>query len=594
MESPQAIREQLDRITSSHAFQQVDRLKRFLIFVVEESVSGRADRLKEFVIGAEVFEKDSSFDPRTDPIVRVQARRLRARLARYYQEEGVEDRLVIELPRGGYSPSFHRLDAPPPRRTLSVVLASRNTIAVLPFADHSQSQELGYFCQGLRQELAHQLVACEGLRVVHWDPSLALVSSQKEAASKLDVAMLVAGSVRKSGSKVRINAELIDASSGCFLYSESFDRIIKDPFDVQSEIARAVVNKVSSSIAPGIGSAGIKRRSRENLAARNLYVQGRYHIEQRTEDGLRKAVDLFERAIAEDGQYAQAYSGLSDAWVLLGHYSVVPPVEVWNRAASNAATAVMLDPESAEAHASLAHAKSTQDWDWAGAESEYKRALTLDPRYSTARHWYAISCLAPTGRLEEALQEIATAQAIDPTSSIIARDYAAIRCYAGDAEGALEQIDLTIALNPYFPPAYATLGTIQEQRGDFEEALAAFQRAVQLSPSSPRMQSGLARIFAITGKTREAERIRAELLKLSVSRYVSPFEFALMSFALGETGQGFDWLTKAFQNRCFEILLLRVDPRFHPYRQDPRFQGLDRQLGLPAPSRPVSAGGLAV
>lgn len=584
MESPEAIRKQLDRINSSHAFQQVDRLKRFLTFVVEEAASGRADCLKEFVIGAEVFDKGSSFDPRTDPIVRVQARRLRTRLARYYQEEGTDDQLIIDLPRGGYAPMFHHREAPPPKKTLSLVLASRNTISVLPFADHSPGQDLDFLCQGLRQELVHQLVGCEDLRVLSWDPARAGLPSLKESAAKLDVAMLVGGSIRRSGNKLRITVELIDGSSGCYLWSEAYDRGMKDVLDVQAEIARAVVLKISSGISSGNSQPRATRRGRENLAARNLYIQGRYHIEQRTEDGLRKAVDFFERAIAEDSQYAEAFSGLSDAWVLLGHYGVFAPVEVWNKAASNAASAVMLNSESAEAHASLAHVKSTQDWDWAGSEVEFQRAFRLDPRYSTARHWYAISCLTPMGRLDEALQEIATAQAIDPTSSIIARDFAAIRCFAGDSEGALEQIDLTIALNPYFSPAYMTLGTIQEQRGDMEEALAAFQRAVQLSPTSPRMQSGLARCFAIAGKPGPAAKIRDELLKLSESSYVSPFEFASIAFAMGEIDCGFEWLTKSFQNRCFEILLLRVDPRFHPFRSDPRFQSLCRQLGLPAQS----------
>ena len=172
----------------------------------------------------------------------------------------------------------------------------------------------------------------------------------------------------------------------------------------------------------GAGPPRGRGRPTENLAAYNLYLQGRYHLNQRTEEGLRKAVEFFDKAIVEDAQYAQAYSGLADAYSLLGHYGVLAPAEVWTKTASNAAWAVLQDEHSAEAHTSLAHVKSTQDWDWLGAEREFQRALSLDPRYPTAHHWYAVSCLAPMGRLDDAREEMLLAQALDPISSIIARD----------------------------------------------------------------------------------------------------------------------------------------------------------------------------
>src|SRR5204862_5115448 len=171
------------------------------------------------------------------------------------------------------------------------------------------------------------------------------------------------------------------------------------------------------------------------------YVQGRYHLSQRTEEGLRRAVDFFDRAIAEDANYAQAYSGLSDAYGLLGHYGVLAPAEVWTKTASNSAWAVLQDENSVEAHTSLAHVKATQDWDWLGAEREFQRAIGLDPRYATAHHWYAVSCLAPLGRLDQATDEILLAQSLDPSSSIIARDLARVYYYKQDDETALDQCD---------------------------------------------------------------------------------------------------------------------------------------------------------
>ena len=219
--------------------------------------------------------------------------------------------------------------------------------------------------------------------------------------------------------------------------------------------------------------------------------------------------------------------GLADAYELLGHYGALAPAEVWTKAASNAAWAVLQNENSAEAHTSLAHVKCTQDWDWLGAEQEFKRAFQLDPRYPTAHHWYAVSCLAPLARLNEALDEMLLAQALDPVSLIIARDIAVIYYYKRDFERALEQCDHTIELNPHFSPAYWTLGLIQEQLGDFDESIAAFQRAIQLSPQSPRMKAALARSLAMCGKKDEALGILQELRSLAEKRYVSPFEMLL-------------------------------------------------------------------
>jgi tetratricopeptide (TPR) repeat protein len=220
-------------------------------------------------------------------------------------------------------------------------------------------------------------------------------------------------------------------------------------------------------------------------------------------------------------------------------------------------------------------------WDWAGAEREFKRAISLNPRYATAHHWFAVSCLAPLGRLEEALEELLLAQALDPVSSIIARDIAVLHYYLRDFEMAMEQCDHTIEQNPHFAAAYWTLGLVQEQRGDFDESAAAFQRAIELSPPSPRILGALARTFARAGRKDEALRILSELDELSKKRYISPFEQALTYFALDRTDEGFERLTKAFQDRCYELITIKVDPRFDSVKKDPRFTSLFQQLGLP-------------
>jgi serine/threonine-protein kinase len=240
----------------------------------------------------------------------------------------------------------------------------------------------------------------------------------------------------------------------------------------------------------------------------------------------------------------------------------------------------MLDANSAEAHTSLAHVKSTQDWDWVGAEREFQRAISLDPRCATSHHWYAMSCLAPLGRLDEALDEMILAQALDPVSSIVARDLAVIHFYRRDFETALEQCDHTIGLNPHFAPAYWILGVIQEQRKDFDESAAAFQRAVHLSPQTPRMHGALGRTFALSGRKKHALEVLRKLESYAKERYVSPLEFAWIQFALGETDLGFGWMQKAMEDRSFDLISIKVDPRVDPLRGDPRFEAIARHMGV--------------
>lgn len=565
-ESDERIVAQLDRLLSSKVFRQADRLKRFLTFTINETVAGRGEQLKEFVIGAEVFDKGSGFDPRSDPIVRVQARRLRAQLARYYREEGQTDEILIELPKGGYTPIFKPYRGVVTKRSAISPLVSRNTVLAMPFSDYSEAGDQEYFCAGLNQEIIHKLTGLESIRVVAWNRS-------ETEGERYNAAMILTGSVRKAGANMRIAANLMDAVSGCYVWSAAFDRTSANIFETQAEIADAVAEQLRIGMEAG-------RRPPGNLAAHNLYTQGRYHLNQRTEEGLRKALEFFEKAIAEDAQYALAYSGLSDAYGLLGHYGLMPPADVWTKTASHAAWAVLQDEQSAEAHTSLAHVKSTQDWDWAGAEAEFLRAISLDTRYPTAHHWYATSCLAPQGRLQEALEQMLVAQALDPISSIIARDVAAVHYHRRDLSAALEQCDHTIELNPHFPQAYWILGLVQEQRGDFDESAAAFQRAIQLSPQSPRMNAALGRTFALSGKKNEAMRILKELHERSVKRYDSPFDLASLYLALGDRENGFKWLAQAFRDRCYEVLSIKVDPRFDPFREDPAFMQLVSSLGL--------------
>ncbi len=569
-------RDQLARILASETFQQSDKLKRFLIFVVNETLAGRQDALKEYVIGVHVFRKEETFDPRTDPIVRVQARRLRAKLARYYRDEGRGDALIVDLPKGGYVPLLRPRDVPALKRSMGTVLASRNTIIVERFADHSRTKGLGYFCDAVLDELIHRLARLPGVRIF---ASAATGTGPESEDGHGAAAVIVRGSVRQSGARIRATVHLVDAPSGRYIWSEAVDSTEADVLDAQERIAASVIEKLEPDWRKGrgIGTAGAPV---QNLAAQNLYLQGRYHLNQRTEEGLRKSVEFFDKALAEGAEFALAHSGLADAYSLLAHYGVLTPTDAWPKAAAAATTAVILDDRSAEAHTSLALVKATQELDWKGAEREFLRAISLDPGHATARHWYGASVLAPLGRLDEALDELLAAQALDPVSSIVARDIAVIYFYRRDFDTALEYCDHTVELNPHFAPAYWMLGVIQEQRRDFDEAAAAFQRAVHLLPNSPRMYGALGRTLALAGRRKQALEMLTQLETFATQRYVSPMDFAWTHLALGDDKAGFRWLARACADRCFELFALKVDPRFDPYRSDSRFRQIVKKLGL--------------
>lgn len=567
-----AIRRVLQNIVQSKTFRQVDRLQRFLIYIVEETLAGRGDSLKEYPVGVDVFAKDPSFDPRMDPIVRVQARRLRMRLVSYYADEGQADPVIIEMPKGGYTPTFRTADeARTPQKASTGLLVSRNSVAILPFEDDSPARDMRYFCNGLAHEMIQAVGKVQGL----------LVRTIDAGDSRHTAAIVVEGSVRRNRDLLRVTAHLSDTLRGCYLWSETFDRTLSDDFAVQEEIAARVVEVLRDEVMHRSPAGAGRALGTNNLIAHNLYVQARYHLEQRTELGLHKALEFFTRATEEDPRMAVAYAGLADAYNLLAHYGACAPSDTWTKAASAAAQAVTLDDASSEAHASLAHLQATQDWEWVAAEREFQRAISLNPQNAVAHLWYGVSCLASLNRLDEALQEVKLAQAIDPVSSIISRNIALIHYYQRNLDLALEQSDLTIEQNPHFAAAYWTLGLVQEQRGELDEAVAALKRSIELSPPNPRVLGALGSVLARDGRREEAQKILHQLKDLSDTRYISPFEPALINFNLGRRDEGFELLTQAFSDRCFELITIHIDPRFDSIRNDARYKTLFKKLNLP-------------
>ncbi|HXT68640.1 MAG TPA: tetratricopeptide repeat protein [Vicinamibacterales bacterium] len=560
------IRDQIERIASSAAFRPSDRLKHFITFVASQALAGKGDNLKEYAVGVQVFGRESSFDPRTDPVVRVQARRLRARLERYYKEEGQNDQILVDMPKGGYAPVFHRRDVDAVGLAQAPAALQRNTIAVQPFADLTPQQHLGLPCAGLTREVIRRLTQVRGIRVA--------AAQLPQGAS---AAMHLEGSIHQAAEGYRLTFTLVNVTNGCYECCESLDIVSVDSFAVQDSIADKVVERLQRHLT---AASTPQRPQTENLAARNLCKQGHYHLEQRTDESLERAAEFFERAVIEDAQYSLAHSGLSDAYSMLGSYGLRPSTSMVTMALSSAATAVMLDDQSAQARTSLAHAKARAHWNWLEAELEFQRAIRLDPTYATGHHWYARCCLVPLGRLDEARDEVLLAQSLDPVSSIIAREVASIHYYRRDYEVALAYCDQAIELNPHFPHAYFILSLVQEKLGDFDEALAALLRGAQLAPKSPRMIASLGRAQAMAGRRDEALRSLAEISELERTRFVSTWERAIVHLAMKDYDKCFEQLFLALQDRFFDLSLLAVDPRFDDVRDDPRFETLVHKAGM--------------
>lgn len=560
------VRDEIERITSSTAFRMSDRLKHFITFVSSQVLQGKADNLKEYAVGVQVFGRETSFDPRTDPVVRVQARRLRERLERYYREEGQHDEIVIDLPKGGYAPVFRRREVNAPPRPPAAPATQDSTVMVHPIVDLSVNQDLSRFCSGLTREIIRRLASIKGLRVAsaHMPPGFS-------------AAMAVEGSINQADEGLRLTANLINLSTGCYERCESIDIASVESFAVQDSVAEDLVDRLEPFLA---SSRTSRKPQTENLTARNLCKQALYHLDHRTDESLERAVELFERAVVEDAQYSLAHSGLSDAYSMLGSYGLRPSTSMVNMAMSSAATAVMLDADSAQARTSLAHAKARAYWNWLDAEVDFQKAIRLDPSYATGHHWYARCCLLPLGRLDEARDEVLLARSLDPVSSIIAREVASIHYYRRDFEAALAYCDQAIELNPHFPHAYFILSLVQEKLGDSEEALAALLRGAQLAPRSPRMIASLGRAQGIAGRRDDALKSLAELEDLARTRFVSSWERAILYLGMREYEKCFAELQLAVQDRFFDLTLLAVDARFDDVRHDPRFERLLAVVGI--------------
>ncbi|MEO8052650.1 MAG: tetratricopeptide repeat protein [Acidobacteriota bacterium] len=584
---PEEIRAHLEKLLAGRLFARSLRLCRFLRFSVEESLAGKGGRLKEQIIGMEVFDRKSDYDPRIDPIVRVEARRLRAKLKAYYASAGRGDSIMIGLPKGAYLPFFKvRAAAALGSRTAlvassGVAAAPRKSIAVLPFVNLMQGPDDDYFSDGLTEELIHLLTRIPRLRVVAWSSASKLRGREADLAGirrQLRVGTVLRGSVRRTLERVRVTAQLIDSASGDYLWSETYDRRLENVFEIQGEMARAIVQALRLKLT-GLPQAEPTRRA-PNVACYSLCLQGRFHANKRTVDGLNKSVDRFEEAILADESCVEAYAGLADAYSLLADYGLMSPAEAFPKARAAAERALELDPQSAEANVSLAFVRSLFEWRWEEAEVLYRTAIAANPGYSRARHWFGLDYLGLLGRCQEALAEVRAAYNLDPLSMIIREGVGYMHMICRDYPRAVAVYRELTDMDPDFYKGHSSLGRVLSLMGKYDLAIEALDRARRLGGEVPSILAAQGEVLARAGRMEEAHGLLHELTALSKTRWVPASCFAILHLGLGDYPTVLTYLEAATDQREMPVTALKVHPLYDPLLSEPRFQRLLQRIGL--------------
>lgn len=463
-----------------------------------------------------------------------------------------------------------QIGKPKKRRSARQAIQS---IAILPLENSGGDTNAEYISDGITESLINSLSQLPKLRVMARSTVFRYKGQRLDPVKfgqELDVAAVLTGRVVQRGDILSVQAELVDVSDGSQLWGEQYTRKLADVLSLQDDLSREISAKLRLRLT-GQAKNRLTKRYTESTEAYERYMKGRYYWSRRTAEGLKKAIEYFHQAIEKDPSYALAYAGIADCYNLLSAYGILPPKESVPVAKQAAMRALDLDSDVAEGHEALAHVKMLYDWDWVGAEIEFKRAIQLNPNYALAHQRYAIQ-LATMERMEEAAAEIKRAQEIDPLSLIINTDAALILFLQGSYHEAIDQCYKTLELDPNFSVAHFQLGLSFEQLGQFDEAIEAFGRGVSLSADRSFLTAP-AYTYAISGRREQAQKLLNAVLELSEHRYVSPYRIAIVYAGLNETEEAFKWLMKAYQERSVWLihLHLKVDPRLKSLHPDPRF-----------------------
>jgi TolB-like protein/Flp pilus assembly protein TadD len=461
--------------------------------------------------------------------------------------------------------------------------AKIRSLAVLPLQNLSGDPSQDYIADGMTEELIGRLSRIRGLRVISRTSSMHFKTAQlsvPEIAKMLGVDAIVEGSLVQEGHQVRVHIQLIRAATDDHIWSGEYQREYQSILEVEVEVARNIVEQIELNLTPE-ERARLAARAPADPEAYENYLRGRYYFSQRTEDALHKSIASFGQAITSDPGYAPAYSGLAEAYAMLGFRGGLPSKDALAAAKKAALKAIELDNSLAEPHASLAFIMETYDWDWPGAEREYKQALELSPGDAEAHNWYA-GYLTYIGRFDEGIAEATRARDLDPLSLPLNNALAGRLLAGGRDYEALRQVQKTLELDGHFAPAHQTLGWVYLHGGKQDDALREFQHALELSGGADTdIELDLGFADAVSSRRDEARKILAKLERMHREGIVPAASLAILHGALGESNEAFAWLEKAYQERDPQLTYLKAGRRFEPLRKDPRFSELVRRVGLP-------------
>ena len=454
-----------------------------------------------------------------------------------------------------------------------------DSLAVLPIENSSADPEMDYLSDGVTGSIINSLAQLPKLHVMSQGTTFRYKGREvdpMQIGRDLAVRAVLMGRILQRGGRVLISAELVDTSDGCHLWGAQYTRPFSDIFAVQEEIAGEVVANLRLKLT-GEDKRKLVKRHTTDLEAYQLYLKGRYFWNKTTQEGARRGIEYFQQAIDRDPGYAPAYAGLADCYSLLSTVGMLPPKELLPKAKAAALKALKLDEAIGEAHTALGFVKLIYEWDWGGAETEFKKALELDSNDDWVHQAYGLY-LAATGRFDESVAEMKRAQEMDPltpASNMIGMPF----YYARQYDEAIHQFRKALEMNLEFSNTRFRLGLAYAQKGMHEAAISEFQRALHFSADSDAT-GALGHVYAKSGNKDEAKAVLAELKKKAESEYVPSYDVAIIHVALGETDEAFEWLHRAYEERCYWLIYLKVDPILDTFRSDPRLTDLIRRIGL--------------
>jgi TolB-like protein/Tfp pilus assembly protein PilF len=464
-------------------------------------------------------------------------------------------------------------------RQLRVTDSAINSIAVLPFENQSRDPESDYLADGLTESIIYRLSQLPNLNV---SPRSSVFhykgkeSDPLKAGQELGVATVLSGRITQHGDQITISTELTDVRNHKLLWGEQYDRKLSELLATQREIAREIAERLRVKISGA--DKLVNKHYTESNDAYQSYLKGRYYWNKRTRDGYSKAIEHFKAAIDKDGSFALAYAGLADCYNILGSYGLSPPNESFPLGRAAVARALELDDSLAEAHTSMAYLKYDYEWDWAGSEREFKRAIELNPNYATAHHWYGLA-LANMGRLDEAFAELKRAHDLDPLSLVIMASTGWTLYEAHRYDEAIVQFQKSLEMDQNFARAHWGIAEPYALKGDYDKAISEVQKARQLDDSTSTLAL-LAETYARAGRRSDSQRLLAELIQQRRLKYVDAYYLARIYAALGDKEKALQTLEEAYNERSSNIVWLKWEPKFDGLRSDSRYVDLIKRIGL--------------